>query len=106
MNCLYNVYNKVVYDNPSENWHCIIIEWIVEDYSFVNKEEVLGYVKFSPLYVHGKKQEFKIVSPSDGYFYIIQESGSFDIRNGYISDWDNELLSIVFDNNSIRRIPA
>lgn len=99
MNCFYNVYNKVVYDNPSENWHCIIIEWIVEDYSFVNKEEVLGYVKFSPLYVHGKKQEFKIVSPSDGYFYIIQESGSFDIRNGYISDWDNELLSIVFDNS-------
>ena len=105
MHCIYNTYNKVVYDNPGVNWSSIEIVWDVEDYSFVKKEEVLGYVKFStpPYYTllgHSEDmQEFKIVSPSDGYFYIVQESGVFSIQNQNIRSWDNKLLANVFDNS-------
>lgn len=101
MNCIYNTYNKVVYDNPSVNWKWIEIIWAVKDCSFVKKEEVIGYVKFSTPYsmLGNKEEEFKIVSPCDGLFYIIQNSGNFGIQNECIRSWDNKLLACVFDNS-------
>lgn len=102
MNCIYNIYNKEAFSIPSANWDWIGIKWIVEDYSFVKKGEVLGTVKYtSILYLTGsrKEQVFNIVSPCDGYFYIIQESGSFGIKNENIRGWDNKLLASVLDNS-------
>ena len=102
MNCIYNIYNKEAFSIPSANWDWIGIKWIVEDYSFVKKGEVLGSVKYtSILYLTGsrKEQVFNIVSPCDGYFYIIQESGSFGIKNENIRGWDNKLLASVLDNS-------
>lgn len=103
MNCIYNIYNKkVVFDNPSVNWNFIKIKWIVEDYSFVKKEEVLGIVEYTSFHKGEtrKEQVFNIVSPSDGYFYVIQIGDESYIRNESNMDyWDNKLLACVFDNS-------
>ena len=99
------IYNKVTFDDPSTDWGWIEIEWVVEDYSFVKKEDVLGSVKYrtplTPLYPieSRKEQVFKVVSPCDGLFNIIQWSGDFYIRNeNNVDYWDNKLLACVFDN--------
>ena len=99
------IYNKVTFDDPSTDWDLIEIEWVVKDYSFVKKEDVLGSVKYrtpsNPLYPieSRKEQVFKVVSPCDGFFYIIQRSGEFYIRNKNNMDyWDNKLIASIFDN--------
>ena len=100
MNCIYNTFNKVVYDNPTVNWKWIEIIWAVEDYSFVKKEEVIGSIKFSTPYSGSRNERvFKIVSPCDGFFYFIKKSDSYNIQNESIRDWDNKLLACVFDNS-------
>lgn len=100
MHCIYNTYNKVVYDNPSVNWKWVELIWAVEDYSFVKKEEVIGSVKFTTPYTGSRNERvFNIVSPCDGYFYFIKESDSYNIQNERIRDWDNKLLAYVFDNS-------
>ena len=99
------IYNKVTFDDPSTDWDLIEIEWVVKDYSFVKKEDVLGSVKYrtpsNPLYPieSRKEQVFKVVSPCDGFFYIIQRSGEFYIRNKNNMDyWDNKLFASIFDS--------
>ena len=99
------IYNKVTFDDPSTDWDLIEIEWVVKDYSFVKKEDVLGSVKYrapsNPLYPieSRKEQVFKVVSPCDGFFYIIQRSGEFYIRSKNNMDyWDNKLIASIFDN--------
>ena len=55
------IYNKVTFDDPSTDWGWIEIEWVVEDYSFVKKEDVLGSVKYrtplTPLYPIESRKE-------------------------------------------------
>ena len=100
MNCIYNIFKKTAFNIPSANWNYIEAKWVVKDFSFVKKDEVLGSVvyKYIPLnrILPTKEQVFNIVSPCDGYLYIQQDGLLF--INKSISESDNELLAIVFDN--------
>ena len=102
MNCIYNTYYKAAFNIPSANWNWINVKWIVKDFSFVKKDEVLGsiiYEEYNQLLGATKEHVFNIISPNDGFFYIIQNSGSFVIQNEGIRSWDNKLLASVFDNS-------
>ena len=72
---------KTILDNSNEkSW--VEIQWNIENYTYVRKDEILGTVFYSvkekvkiPFLTHNiiKDKEYKIVAPCDGFFVINDE---------------------------------
>ena len=101
MNCIYNIYNKEAFNIPSANWNYVEIKWVVKDFSYVEKDEVLGSIiyKYIPLnrILSTKEHVFNLVSPCNGYLYFIQQ-GDFNFIIERIREWENKPLACIFDN--------